>query len=1086
MPGRSQRNPISAVLLLSREQLLTRYKTLSTTVVVFGIILCLSTTSYSTENYQEVWRNTTNNSSTATRIVAWLQDTKYDDTSAVPGQHYYYWAKAVTAETIQSGGMVQGLGIWLYMTCPVAATRGNKSPVRVKVELKEEILGSVTGDLESIIWEEDLNLNDKMDQWVESDLWLSSYWSKTWTRDIKISDWEPIGNAEVYAYSGYTVTSDPLRYTIWTKTEVVNVVLRDYFDPAPTNVAATSNDPDKVHITWTTLGGNSSFSSSAEGWRPIDTTPPTPNPMTWATEPYATSSTSIRMVATTASDPSGVEYYFDETSGNSGGSDSGWQDSTEYQDTGLQPNTTYTYRVKARDKSTNHNETGYSVSKSAGTPDTTPPTAEFTGNPDGGYPPLTVYFTDQSTGDISSWSWDFGDADTSSEQSPSHTYKSTGYFTVRLTVSGPWGSDGETKISYVHVSEATTSDLYADGIVNFFDLAILGNYWQRGCTDLGVCEGADIDLSGIVNSNDLRILAEDWLTTPWSNIDIDSHGSTFYDAGTDTWTIIGDGSDIWGQSDGFHYAYRDLQVQGDGYIIARVVDIAGNDLNEWAKAGVMIRETLDSGSVHAMMVMTPTTGHAAAFQWRSTKDGDSYSAHDGTMSLPYWVAISRSGNTFRAYVSPDGGSWTQWGTDQVIPMGTNVYIGLAVTSHQSGNDLGHTCAAKFSNVVINGFPQPSWPWPLWWHSRDISPSLTSLSGSSSYDAATGTWAVTGDGSDIWSNSDGFHYVYKYLEGDGQLTGRVVEIIGNNLNGWAKAGVMIRESTATGSTHAMTVMSPVNGAAFQWRSMTDSYSNNWGYFLPVRPNTWVRLVRNGSTFSGYYSSNGTDWVLQGSATIDMANDIYIGLNVCSHADGMLATGKFDNVLLPQGLFVGARDIGNVGAAGSVRVSSGVYTIKGNGLDIWENSDAFYYNYALLSGNGEIIARVTSIEACDSWTKVGVMMRETLFADSKHAMIAVTPQYRAFQWRSTTGDVSYSADEIYNTIPSLPLPYWVRIERTGDMFRSYVSPDGTLWSLVGKQTILMNKRVCIGLCHTSHSISQLSTARFDNIAVEGNIE
>jgi len=108
-----------------------------------------------------------------------------------------------------------------------------------------------------------------------------------------------------------------------------------------------------------------------------DTTPPTPNPMTWSTYPYATSSTSIRMVATTASDPSGVEYYFDETSGNSGGSDSGWQDSTEYQDTGLQPNTSYTYRVKARDKSTNHNETGWSVSKSATTPagpDTTPPT----------------------------------------------------------------------------------------------------------------------------------------------------------------------------------------------------------------------------------------------------------------------------------------------------------------------------------------------------------------------------------------------------------------------------------------------------------------------------------------------------------------------------------------------------------------------------------------------------------------------------------------------------------------------------------------------------------------------------------------
>jgi len=98
-----------------------------------------------------------------------------------------------------------------------------------------------------------------------------------------------------------------------------------------------------------------------------DTTAPSPNPMTWATEPYAISSMSISMTATTATDASGAEYYFDETSGNPGGSDSGWQDSTTYADTGLDPDTTYSYKVKARDKSTNQNETGYSTLKSGTT-----------------------------------------------------------------------------------------------------------------------------------------------------------------------------------------------------------------------------------------------------------------------------------------------------------------------------------------------------------------------------------------------------------------------------------------------------------------------------------------------------------------------------------------------------------------------------------------------------------------------------------------------------------------------------------------------------------------------------------------------
>lgn len=109
-----------------------------------------------------------------------------------------------------------------------------------------------------------------------------------------------------------------------------------------------------------------------------DTTPPTPNPSTWATKPYATGTSSIRMVATTASDPSGVEYYFDETSGNPGGSDSGWQNDSAYEDTGLQASTTYTYRVRTRDKSPSQNVGNYSTSEQATTqppPDTQGPYA---------------------------------------------------------------------------------------------------------------------------------------------------------------------------------------------------------------------------------------------------------------------------------------------------------------------------------------------------------------------------------------------------------------------------------------------------------------------------------------------------------------------------------------------------------------------------------------------------------------------------------------------------------------------------------------------------------------------------------------
>jgi hypothetical protein len=95
----------------------------------------------------------------------------------------------------------------------------------------------------------------------------------------------------------------------------------------------------------------------------VDITPPTPNPMTWATEPYETGTSSISMVATAASDPATpITYYFEfygSPTGGGGGASSPWQSSTSYTASGLSANHQYGYRVKARDG--NFNETGFSA-----------------------------------------------------------------------------------------------------------------------------------------------------------------------------------------------------------------------------------------------------------------------------------------------------------------------------------------------------------------------------------------------------------------------------------------------------------------------------------------------------------------------------------------------------------------------------------------------------------------------------------------------------------------------------------------------------------------------------------------------------
>jgi PKD repeat protein len=85
------------------------------------------------------------------------------------------------------------------------------------------------------------------------------------------------------------------------------------------------------------------------------------------------------------------------------------------------------------------------------------PVADFLATPLSGNKPLQVAFTDSSSGDITGWSWDFGDSSTSTEQNPSHTYSRPGKYTVSLTVTGPLGTDVGTKTDYIDVKSSGMS-----------------------------------------------------------------------------------------------------------------------------------------------------------------------------------------------------------------------------------------------------------------------------------------------------------------------------------------------------------------------------------------------------------------------------------------------------------------------------------------------------------------------------------------------------------------------------------------------------------------------------------------------------
>ena len=165
------------------------------------------------------------------------------------------------------------------------------------------------------------------------------------------------------------------------------------------------------------------------------------------------------------------------------------------------------------------------------------------------------------------------------------------------------------------------------------------------------------------------------LPSQWQSQDIglgsSVAGGAGYDAGSDTYTIVGEGARIQSTSDQFHYIYQSLG--GDGTIIARVV--AQQNTSAYAQAGVMIRDGIGANAANVFMAITPTNG--ASLLYRGTAGNPTtVLGSTGGVAAPYWLKLVRTGNTFTGYSSADGITWTQVASTSIV-MGSSVTIGLA-------------------------------------------------------------------------------------------------------------------------------------------------------------------------------------------------------------------------------------------------------------------------------------------------------------------------------------------------------------------------------------------------------------------------
>jgi regulation of enolase protein 1 (concanavalin A-like superfamily) len=345
--------------------------------------------------------------------------------------------------------------------------------------------------------------------------------------------------------------------------------------------------------------------------------------------------------------------------------------------------------------------------------------------------------------------------------------------------------------------------------------------------------------------------------------------------------------------------------------------------------------------------------------------------------------------------------------------------------------------------------------------------------------ATSTgFTITATGSDIWSASDQFHFVYQPISGDVEVLARVDSIF--EADPWSKAGVMVRASLNASAAHAFALVSSSKGIAFQRRRQSGGLSVNTSGPTTGGAPAWVRLVRAGTQITASWSSDGKSWTTIGSDTVALNSTAYVGLAVTSHNPAVSTTAMLSKVAINTTTLPSPQksaDIGSPAVAGSARYTSGTYTIAAGGQDIWNTSDQFHFVYQQITGDVDVRARIASLTAVSDWTKAGVMIRETLAANARNALALVSASRGVtFQRRIDAGGVTDSTGGGAGMAP-----VWVRLVRRGLQITAYRSADGTTWTTIATDTVPMGVSVYVGIAVTAHATSGLASANVDHFSV-----
>jgi regulation of enolase protein 1 (concanavalin A-like superfamily) len=648
------------------------------------------------------------------------------------------------------------------------------------------------------------------------------------------------------------------------------------------------------------------------------------------------------------------------------------------------------------------------------------------------------------------------------------------------------------------------------------------------------------------------------LPTGWSSQDIGTlvtGGYAGVDSATGTWRVGSSGTGISSSSDGFRFAYTPLN--GNGSITARVTQVENTNSN--ARAGVMIRETLAANSRQAFMGLSPSN---AVFAYR-TSIGGSTSTTTNSATTPYWVRLTRTGNSIVGQISSNGTTWTTVST-QTISMATQVFIGLAVTS-ANNTHYNQVHDALFTDISTTGTTGPTAPTFNSLSAPDVTLNLgtgtnivvnwTAVPGATGYEVYRSddgvSWgspiATVGSATTSYTNTGllggrRHFYIVQALDGstrsvpsdpvsalnrpspvtnfsiaalstsqlvlnwretngetgyrierstDGGANWTVVGTVGKNVPSYSNSGLAYNQAysyrviplsalgdgPASSTVTTTTRLNAVTGLAIT-AVASNQIDLNWN---AVTGATGYRIERSndGTTFSTLTTVTTPGFSNTGLSPLTKYYYRVAAVNAYTESASYPVVFAATSPTIPLSSPWSNQDVGAVGGRGAAGQSGSTFTVIGSGGAIGGTSDAFHFVNQPFTGDGSITARVNSMENLSSVSFAGIMIRESLNANSRSAFVGLSPTTATgLTWvrRTTVGGTASAT-----ATADVALPEWVRLTRAGNVFTAERSDDGSTWITVGSTTIAMGSAVFAGLAVVSGDNSKLAVSSINSVNV-----